>query len=309
MNCSYCRSWNSDEEHRCRRCGRRLSGTLSDTSSDAMRLNRVNGNLAAAPARQVLAAPAEQLPAAEPARRRTGIQESLFPHRPASKVIPFEKFSPARVEAPASKPRGVEGPVKAEAAPKTEARPATRRPVAARSSESQPALDFLPAAPMTPRTLKTTVEAVIYCDAPVATPIHRTLAFSVDVSMVLVGFGLFLLAFYLGGGEFVLNRVTLGVFGAALMLITLFYGFVWLLACSETFGMHATQLRLTNFDGFPPERSQRLVRFAGTCLSFCSAGLGLLWALADEESLTWQDHMSNTFPTFRTPETNFVRKR
>ena len=39
------------------------------------------------------------------------------------------------------------------------------------------------------------------------------------------------------------------------------------------------------------------------------SGIGLLWALADEESLTWQDHMSNTFPTFRTQETNFVRKR
>ena len=27
------------------------------------------------------------------------------------------------------------------------------------------------------------------------------------------------------------------------------------------------------------------------------AGLGLLWALVDEESLTWQDHISHTFPT------------
>ena len=30
-----------------------------------------------------------------------------------------------------------------------------------------------------------------------------------------------------------------------------------------------------------------------------SAGLGLLWSLADEESLTWHDHMSKTFPTIR----------
>jgi uncharacterized RDD family membrane protein YckC len=152
------------------------------------------------------------------------------------------------------------------------------------------------------------VEAVIYCDAPVATPIHRALAFSVDVSMVLLAFGAFLFAFYLGGGEFLLNRVTLVVFGAALALLSFFYGFLWLMARSETFGMRAAQLRLTNFDGFPPDASQRLLRFAGTCLSFCSAGLGLLWALADEESLTWQDHMSNTFPTFRAPETSFVRK-
>jgi hypothetical protein len=25
--------------------------------------------------------------------------------------------------------------------------------------------------------------------------------------------------------------------------------------------------------------------------------LGMLWALVDEEALTWHDHMSKTFPT------------
>jgi hypothetical protein len=25
--------------------------------------------------------------------------------------------------------------------------------------------------------------------------------------------------------------------------------------------------------------------------------IGLLWSLVDEESLTWQDHISRTFPT------------
>jgi len=32
-------------------------------------------------------------------------------------------------------------------------------------------------------------------------------------------------------------------------------------------------------------------------LSLCSLGLGLVWALVDEESLTWHDHISKTFPT------------
>src|SRR6202041_3046551 len=30
---------------------------------------------------------------------------------------------------------------------------------------------------------------------------------------------------------------------------------------------------------------------------FLSGGLGLVWALVDEENLTWHDHISKTFPT------------
>ncbi len=304
MNCSYCRSWNSEDEHRCRRCGRRLSGTLSDTVSDARTVNRVNGNLAAAPMVAVTSHPASlsKPGTASPEMRRMAVQASLFPHKPVSKVIPFESYTAGRAE-PATRKVSAEEPAM------PAGKPAPRRNPATQTSAIQPTLDFLQPAAPAPRTLKTTVEAVIYCDAPVATPIHRAVAFSVDLSMVLIGFGMFLGAFYLGGGEIVLNRVTIGIFGASFLLLALFYGFLWLLVKSEPFGMHATHLRLTNFDGFPPDASQRTLRFAGTCLSLCSAGLGLLWALADEESLTWQDHISKTFPTLRTKETSFVRKR
>jgi hypothetical protein len=34
-------------------------------------------------------------------------------------------------------------------------------------------------------------------------------------------------------------------------------------------------------------------------VSFIAAGIGLLWALVDEERLTWHDYMSKTFPTPR----------
>lgn len=277
----------------------RRPATLSDTKT-------------AAAARNTTPAARTTTPSEAP---RPAAQASLFAHKPASKVIPFESFAPGRSE-PLARPGTVEAPPRSLAPKAPTAKPqapaaksATRRGSATQNSEIQSALDFLPAAPPAPRTLKTTVEAVIYCDAPVATPIHRLIAASVDISMVLIGFSLFLGTFYLGGGELELSPMTTGVLGLSFLLVTLFYGVLWLLARSETFGMRALQLRLTNFDGFPPDPSQRLLRFAGTCLSFCSAGLGLLWALADEESLTWQDHMSKTFPTFRATETNFVRKR
>jgi uncharacterized RDD family membrane protein YckC len=184
-------------------------------------------------------------------------------------------------------------------APRTQtppqASPNLSRPVP-KVSEAQGRLDFLPALPATSRTLGTTVEAVIFCEAPVATPLHRAVAAAFDCVMVLFGYALFLGAFFLAGGGFVPTRHNVLLFGGALMLLAFTYGVFWTIAGTESAGMRWAGLRLTTFDGFPAEPRQRLLRLAGSCLSCCTV-LGLLWSLADEESLTWQDHISRTFPT------------
>jgi hypothetical protein len=46
-----------------------------------------------------------------------------------------------------------------------------------------------------------------------------------------------------------------------------------------------------------PLASKRALRQMVSLLSLLSAGLGLVWALVDEENLTWHDHISKTFPT------------
>jgi uncharacterized RDD family membrane protein YckC len=130
-----------------------------------------------------------------------------------------------------------------------------------------------------------------------------------DLSLILIAYGLFVGTFYMAGGEFVLDRYTTPVFGAAFIVLTLFYGFVWALGASETPGMHWVHLRFVNFDGFAPDRRERLVRFVASPLGFGALGLGVLWALVDEESLTWQDHISKTFPTLRESDSHFVRRR
>ena len=267
MTCTFCGSRNPDGEHRCRRCGRRPEDTAA-----AFALHTA-GALAAAPK-----------PAPEPSRpllpdMSRAVQRPLFQDRPAPNVIPFESYgSPAAPKAVRTAPRH-----------------STRR-TASRVSDAQANLDFLPAAPDQPRTLGTTVEAMIVCDAPVATPLHRGVAAALDWSMVLIGYGLFLLAFSLAGGQFVLSKPNLMIFGAVLALIAFTYGLFWSIAGAETAGMRWTRLRLTTFEGFPPEPRHRVMRFAGSCLSFCTI-VGLLWSLADEESLNWQDHISRTFPT------------
>lgn len=210
------------------------------------------------------------------------VQASLFQDR-TSNVIAM----PSRVEnAPRTRS---DSPVKP-LSPK----PATRR--ARPVPEGQGTLDFLPAAPAKPRQLGTTVEAVIYCEAPVATTLHRAVAAALDWGVVLLGYGVFLLAFHFMGGKFELTKANVTILAAILPIVGFAYGFLFACAGTETPGMHWTQLRLTTFDGFPPDHRQRMIRFCSSCMSRCTL-LGLLWSLADEEDLGWHDHISRTFPT------------
>lgn len=221
-----------------------------------------------------------------------GVQQSLFPDR-QSNVIQFSEYAPQKPtpQRPAAKTPGK---------PRTASR---RRSVVA----GQASLDFMPPQPATPRTLTTTVEAVVSCDLPVATAPHRALAAALDWSMALIGYGLFLAVFFSMGGAFAWNRLNLMVFGGALLLVAFTYGLTWALLGADSAGMRWMGLRLITFEGFPLERKQRVLRFAGSCLSLCTV-LGQLWGLWDEECLTWQDHISGTFPTPRRVQAQVFRR-
>jgi len=199
------------------------------------------------------------------------VQKSLFDDR---KVLQFPQTAPPRP------------------ARQTAPRPRKPRP----APEEQGKLDFLPPAPAKPRQLGTTVDAVIFCELPVAAPLHRAVAAAVDWAMVSIGYGLFLALFHFVGGELTLNKAVISMFGAMFLLIGLIYGLCFAFVGTETPGMRFAHLRVTTFDGFPPDRRQYLIRFFSACLTRVT-GLGLLWSLADEESLAWQDHISRTFPT------------
>jgi uncharacterized RDD family membrane protein YckC len=210
------------------------------------------------------------------------IQTELFASGPESKVISIARYAP-----------------QLEPKPRPATRTAPSKPAVRRSRptpEGQGTLDFLPAMPAKPRELGSTVEAVIFCEFPVATTLHRAVAAALDWSMVLIGNGLFLAVIRMLGCSLALGKTNLLIFGAMLLLTGFAYGLCFALAGADTPGMVWTRLRLTTFDGFPPEMRQRIGRFAATCLSRCTV-LGLLWSLADEECLAWHDHMSRTFPT------------
>jgi uncharacterized RDD family membrane protein YckC len=87
------------------------------------------------------------------------------------------------------------------------------------------------------------------------------------------------------------------LFAGVIGVVAVLYRLLWCLGNGDTPGMQFAGLRLVNFDGRLPDREQRLTRLAGSILSLASAGLGLVWALVDEENLTWHDHISKTFPS------------
>jgi uncharacterized RDD family membrane protein YckC len=288
MTCDYCGAQNPHSEERCPRCGRRALGPRTGEL-------RVDGALAT----KLQAAPGIGIADTAPSNDlANAVQRKLFYERP--NVIPFEDFvappapRPARRQRTAGSKTQSRTDIPSKPVAKATRSGARRDPV----PDTQGKLDFLPTATPKPRTLGTTVEASIYCEAPVATPLHRTLAAAADWSMVLIAYAMFLTSYRLFGGELVLSKLGLAVLVGALPVIALVYGLVFAVARSETAGMRWMHLEVVTFDGDRPEGKAWLWRYLASVLIHAT-GIGLLWTMVDEESLAMQDHISSTFPTPR----------
>jgi len=290
MTCDYCGARNSHGDERCRRCGRRATGSRTGefqvTGALATKMQPVAGS-----------APVEM-----PASRslENAVQPRLFYERPAPNVIPFEAFAPPPARQPSQRKRSSGSKTQSTTGTGIQTKPVGKASKSGSRRGSAPdtqgKLDFLQPVSPKPRTLGTTVEAVIYCEAPVATPLHRALAAAADWSMVFIAYGMFLATYRILGGAFVMNKLGLLMLCGALPLIGFTYGLIFAVARTETAGMRWMHLNVVTFDGDRPNGKEWLLRLLGACLSHCT-GLGLLWVFADEESLTWQDHISSTFPT------------
>lgn len=289
ITCSYCRAANEDDEHRCQRCGRRLLATASQNSRAAYMEGSTAPALRPVPdlPREVVPEPVIQPASIQPAmiQPKTALQES-----PRRVVFQRSLFSPREVPQVVSLDSIVLPP--GERTRTERSKPRVKRPV-----PGQQNLEFLEPG----RVVDTEAEAVIYCDAPVAIPTHRVMAAAVDLSLIVIALGLFVAAF-LGvmrwfGIEVTLTKEAVPLFTSMAIVFGLLYKIMWCLADGDSPGMRWTHQRLVNFDGQRPDREQRLRRLASGCLSLMAAGLGVVWALVDEESLTWHDHISKTFPT------------
>lgn len=276
MHCPFCGALNTEEDHRCGRCGRRLQPANPRLAPDGYARNTLAGNLAlvSPPAK-----PVEKPVDLKPAVRQT----SLFPAQPVPpRVVALETVVQ-------------QGPAVNRSAPRR------RKSFAEVEDDRQQQLPFYLPVANSSRNNRTT-ESQIDSNAPVASTTHRTLAAAVDVSMMVVAFGVFA-GFYTAmiyrytGVWPSLDRVSLSVYGALAFAVVLFYKGLWILANGDSPGLRFSQLRLVDFNGRRPGRAERAARVAFGWLSLLPAALGLLWALVDEENLTWHDHITKTYPT------------
>jgi uncharacterized RDD family membrane protein YckC len=285
MECRYCQAANADDDHRCRRCGRRLRMSPVYTgSSAAAPVLRYEAapvlRYEAAPALQLEAAPAlretHRPPEPSAPRRPITYQPSLFTSRELPLVVRFETIAPDSVQPSPRKPRP--------SAPRQRRHKVIPGQLEFTHQFAQ-AQSSIPA------------DGVIYCDAPVAIPAHRAMAAALDASIIAMALAVFGIVFRLAGGAFVLNAKTAPMYLGVAVGVVIFYRLLWCLANGDTAGQKWARLRLVNFDGQTPTRAQRFSRTASGFLSLMAGGIGLLWGLVDEETLTWHDHISKTFPT------------
>jgi uncharacterized RDD family membrane protein YckC len=283
MPCTYCGAPNAEEEHRCHRCGRRLASP----AQAAPRRTSPLPKMAVAPAR---VAPQPQ---AAPPRPGLPRQRPLFP----SPIIRFEELVAGREGAS----RSAAAEVPAPARPATEARPAGKATRRRRASTNQPWLPFKdPPAPVEQAITPPRPEPSRYLERPVAGLVHRMLATFLDLAIITIAFAIVLTPFHLYGGHLVLtDTLTRLVLSSAAVALLLFYRLLGVFWEQDSPGMVWTGLRLVNFDGLRPTRKQRAYRLAGSLLSLAAAGFGFIWAVADQEKLTWHDHISKTFPSPR----------
>ncbi len=82
---------------------------------------------------------------------------------------------------------------------------------------------------------------------------------------------------------------------AALAVIGVLYQALFFTLAKNTPGMKYARISLCTFDDQIPTSAQRLGRLGALLLSLLPVGLGVAWAIFDEDRLSWHDRLSQTY--------------
>ena len=81
----------------------------------------------------------------------------------------------------------------------------------------------------------------------------------------------------------------------ALLIIGALYHAFFLTLADATPGMRYAHISLCTLDGHSPSLAQRCGRLGALLLSVATLGLGVAWAIFDEDHLSWHDRLSRTY--------------
>jgi len=130
---------------------------------------------------------------------------------------------------------------------------------------------------------------------PVASMDERRIAALIDGACLLFAYGGFLTLFGSLGGQFTFSKMSAAVYGIAFAVVYVQYFFLFTVFGGTTPGMMLRRLEVVDFSGEEPTPRNLLLRAAGYFLSAGTFFLGFLWAMWDEDELTWHDRISRTY--------------
>ena len=131
---------------------------------------------------------------------------------------------------------------------------------------------------------------------PLSAPIaQRLMATSVDGVLVLGGFVGFVAMFARVAGPIEVGvPLALGAAGT-LAALWLAYQVLFFTLSDQTPGMRYARIGLCTFTDENPSRSAMRRRILAQIVAVCPMGLGLLWALLDDDRLGWHDRISRMY--------------
>ena len=149
--------------------------------------------------------------------------------------------------------------------------------------------------PIAPRWREETPSSLFALPLQPASLSRRALAGAIDLACVAAAFIGFETVFFFStthppqaklGAEF-----AAGVF----VLLLALYQLMFFTFAESTPGMRAARIALCTFDDTNPTRRAMRLRLGAILLAACPLGLGLFWAIIDEDGLGWHDRIARMY--------------
>ena len=132
---------------------------------------------------------------------------------------------------------------------------------------------------------------------PQTAPMHlRVMAAGVDGIVVLLGFCAFAGAALKVAGHVALGVPVLGAAGAVLVVLYVMYQLLFFSLSDQTVGMRFARIGLCTFSDENPSRSAMRRRVLAQMVAVLPLGLGIAWALLDDDRLGLHDRISGMYP-------------
>jgi len=132
---------------------------------------------------------------------------------------------------------------------------------------------------------------------PVASIEERRAAAVVDAACLAFAYGGFLALFGSLGGHFTFSKLSAAVCFFTFAFVYVQYFGLFTIFGGTTPGMMVRGLQVVSFSGDNPTARQFVQRALGYMLSAGTLFLGFIWAIWDEDALTWHDRLSRTYLT------------